>query len=105
MANAGKSRDWKFIVGYYKDRTWEKITNVPIYPEDDQIQILLKNKINSYHKARCEDKIIDWNIYFGGRLKYPTIKYSNKYLDMETKLNQIRLKHWYWKPINYDLYN
>lgn len=108
MANAGFSRDYKFIYGYWiKDKNnkyiRKKITNVPIYPDDDKIQILLKNKINSYHKAREKDEIVDWVVYY--KNKYPVTKVNQEYLDMETKLNQIRQKHWYWEPINYDINN
>ena len=81
MADDGRSRDKKLL-----NHLQSKKLNLIIFLDDDPIEKQIKNLMNEYVN-------LDWV----GYLKYN--QNIHKQHKIEIKINQLRIKNWYFKPI------
>lgn len=89
MADAGFSADKKFVDKYLHENKY-----VPIQPDDNPIVIEIKNNINDVIK---NDKLIPKS-YNNHKYYYHTA-WENKYGKLLIKINQLRVKNWFWDKL------
>ena len=86
MANDGRSKTYKLL----RKLLWDQC-NIRVLQSDDTIAIIIKHYMNEYVNLS--------NVDFRNLTTREINKIHNKRNNIVYKINQIRLKNWYWENI------